>query len=108
MSPQLENSPNDERRGGRPQTGGTPLATGPVAGIANRVYDAELATGFLAGVAGTVALAALGVFTPLLSLGTPAAAGTALLAPFVGLAAGVLAVPFGRARQRFTDGRRAG
>jgi hypothetical protein len=138
MSPQLENTPNDEQRGGRPDTGGAPLATrradllaagagvavavvlgvvtplgplgaalaaGPVAGLTNWVYDAELDTGFLAGTTAVVALAVVGLTTDLLGVGTAAAGGSSLAAPFVGLVTGGLAVPFGRARQRFDDGR---
>jgi hypothetical protein len=82
------------------------LVAGPVAGLTNRVYDAELGTGFVSGTAGAVAGAVLGAFTGLVGANPAAAGGVLLLAPFVGLLAGGLAVPFGRARQRFDDGRR--
>jgi hypothetical protein len=84
------------------------VAAGPVAGLANRVYDAELAVGFLAGTLGAVCLAALGALTTLLSVGGAAAGGVALLAPFVGLLAGGLALAVGRASERFAAGRRDG
>jgi hypothetical protein len=83
------------------------LVGGPVAGLLNRIYDAELAAGFLAGVLGTVLLVAVGLALPLVD-GTPAAlAGTLLISPFLGLVAGVLAIPCGRVRERFSAGRRS-
>jgi hypothetical protein len=78
---------------------------GPVAGVLNRVYDAELAAGFLSGVLGSFVLAALGLLTTSLSVSGAAAGGVALLAPITGLGAGIVAIPFGRARERFTAGR---
>ena len=84
------------------------VVDGPVAGLANRVYDAELGTGFLAGTLGAVCLAVLDLLTILLSVGGAAAGGVALLAPFAGLIAGGFALAVGRARERFAAGRRAG
>jgi hypothetical protein len=85
---------------------GAAIVAGPVAGLANRVHDAELGTGFVSGTAGAVALAGLGLATDLLGVGAAASGGVLLGSPFVGLLAGGLAIPFGRARQRFADGRR--
>ena len=85
---------------------GAAIVAGPVAGLANRVHDAELGTGFVSGTAGAVVLAGLGLATDLLAVGAAASGGVLLGAPFVGLLAGGLAVPFGRARERFGDGRR--
>lgn len=80
---------------------------GPVAGVFNRVYDAELAAGFLAGILGSITLAALELLTNSLAVSAAAAGGLVLLAPITGLVAGIVAIPFGRARERFTAGRRS-
>lgn len=85
---------------------GAALAAGPVVGLANRVYNAELVTGAVAETVGAVTLALVGGGTTLLALEWGAALLTAAVSPFVGLVAGGIAIPFGRARDRFGEGRR--